>query len=320
MKKSLLIFILLLLTIVGCNNNSRNVDSNSNQKIQVEIDQNKEFYSIDESQFKQLIKTKYDAISEFSLSNEIGAHSILVTLTINNKEIPVKVNYKIIAKKVVIDAEKQPYLYQKPDGTIGYKSLKYKVINQIKNPNDQFVLINKEFSLPQDFEPNDLVEIKREYTFYDNVVKIKKEAYDAFLAMRKDMAKEGLALKATSCYRSISRQKSIYNSYLNIDPKEEVDTYSARPGHSEHHTGYACDFSTNTANLRDFDHTKEAAWLKDNAYKYGFILRYYGDNSEITGYMNESWHYRYFGKEMAKKIFVSGLVYEEFYFNNIERN
>lgn len=319
MKRGLLILILLLI-IVGCNNNSSNLDSNSSQQIKIDIDQNKEFNSIDENQFKQLIKTKYDTISEFNLSNEVGSHSIPVTLTINNKKVSIVVNYRIVAKKIEIDFEKQPYLYRKSDGKIGYKSLKYKVINQVKNPNDQFVLVNKEFSLPQDFEPTDLVDIKREYTFYDNVVKIKKEAYDAFLKMKNDMAKEGLELKATSCYRSISRQKKVYNSYLNIDSKEEVDTYSARPGHSEHHTGYACDFSTSTANLRDFDHTKEAVWLKDNAYKYGYILRYYGDNSNITGYMNESWHYRYFGKEMAKKIHDSGLVYEEFYFNNIEGN
>lgn len=318
MKKILIIISLLF--IVGCSDNSNSGDVVLNHEQTIEIEQNQEFSSIDENQFKQLIKTKYDSISDFSLSNEVGEHSIPVTLKINNKEYSIKVNYKIIAKKLEIDTEKQPYLYKKSDGTIGYKSLKYKVINEVKNPDDQFVLVNKEFSLPQDFEPNDLVEFDREYTFFDNVVKIKKEAYTAFLEMRKDMAKEGLELKASNCYRSIARQKSIYNSYLDIDSREEVDTYSARPGHSEHHTGYACDFSTSTANLRDFDHTKEADWLKDNAYKYGFILRYYGDNSDITGYMNESWHYRYFGKDMAKKIHDSGLVYEEFYFNNIERN
>ena len=94
-----------------------------------------------------------------------------------------------------------------------------------------------------------------------------------------------------------------YESYLKIDSKKSVDTYSAKPGHSEHQSGLAIDINITNDSFID---TKEAKWLNDNAYKYGFILRYPRNKSDITGYKYEPWHYRYVGCDLAKKLYNNG--------------
>ena len=93
-------------------------------------------------------------------------------------------------------------------------------------------------------------------------------------------------------------------------PSQTADTYSARPGSSEHQTGLAVDI-----NAADdwFNNTKEAKWLANNAYKYGFILRYPKGKEYITGYQYESWHYRYVGEKVAKYIYEHDITYEEYY-------
>lgn len=113
-----------------------------------------------------------------------------------------------------------------------------------------------------------------------------------------------------SGFRSYTVQKNLYNSYVRRDGAENADRYSARPGHSEHQTGLA--FDINYADDR-FKGTPEASWLAENAYKYGFILRYPEGKEPITGYMFEPWHYRYVGVENAAKIYASGLTLEEYF-------
>ena len=105
-------------------------------------------------------------------------------------------------------------------------------------------------------------------------------------------------------------QKNLYNNYVKRDGAQNADRYSARPGYSEHQTGLA--FDINYADSR-FEGTDQAIWLAENAYKYGFILRYPEGKEHITGYMYEPWHYRYIGVENAAKIFASGLTLEEYY-------
>ena len=96
---------------------------------------------------------------------------------------------------------------------------------------------------------------------------------------------------------------------MNRDGQSEADTYSARPGHSEHQTGLALDI-----NYADswFDNTAEARWIAENCADYGFILRYPKGKEDKTGYMYESWHVRYVGKELARKVTDSGLCLEEY--------
>ena len=128
-----------------------------------------------------------------------------------------------------------------------------------------------------------------------------------------DAAKaEGIKLFNVSGYRSYSTQQSLYNRYVKRDGQEKADTYSARAGSSEHQTGLASDINTASSSAH-FENTKEYAWLINNSYKYGFILRYPKDKTFITGYKYEPWHYRYVGIDVAKIIYEKDITYEEYY-------
>jgi zinc D-Ala-D-Ala carboxypeptidase len=97
-----------------------------------------------------------------------------------------------------------------------------------------------------------------------------------------------------------------------MDGQEAADTYSARAGFSEHQTGLVLDL--NTVDI-SFDNTNESNWLRDNSYKYGFIIRYPKGKENITGYTYEPWHIRYVGKNLAKEIYNNGdyLTLEEYF-------
>lgn len=168
------------------------------------------------------------------------------------------------------------------------------------------ILVNKYYQLSEDYVPENLVEIEDGYY-------ATKVTSDAYLKMKQDAQKQGLSLAITSAYRSYNTQDILYNRYTNQNGKTWADNYSARPGHSEHQTGLALDITSNSSNFDTFENTKEYQWLKNNSYKYGFILRYQQDTEDITGYHYESWHYRYVGTEIATKIFNENITYEEYY-------
>ncbi len=140
---------------------------------------------------------------------------------------------------------------------------------------------------------------------------LNKEAAEHFRKMVDDAKKDGIKLWSVSAYRSYSTQKIIYNRYVKNDGVKKADTYSARPGHSEHSTGLAVDINT-ASSSRHFENTKEYAWLKANSYKYGFIERYMKGKQFITGYKFEPWHFRYFGEEVATKLYEMNVTYEEY--------
>ena len=155
------------------------------------------------------------------------------------------------------------------------------------------LIANKTYGLPSDYNPG----------------KILPDAQSAFNLMQADAKKAGLSLWICSGFRSYTYQNTLYNNYVARDGKAKADTYSARPGHSEHQTGLAMDIN----NASDsFNNTKEAKWIAENCYKYGFILRYPQGKQDITGYKYESWHVRYLGKALAKEVYDSGLTLEEF--------
>ena len=131
--------------------------------------------------------------------------------------------------------------------------------------------------------------------------------------MWQDAYNEGLYLYIRSPYRSYNTQNNLYERYAAQDGYDEADTYSARPGYSEHQTGLAFDVTSKSTTLGTFENTEEFKWMKNNAYKYGFILRYPKGKENITGYIYESWHYRYVGKDVAKYIYENDLTFEEYY-------
>ena len=99
----------------------------------------------------------------------------------------------------------------------------------------------------------------------------------------------------------------IFNNYVRENGLEEALTFSARPRHSEHHTGLAMDITTSSTELASQQPAKAVMdWLNENAWKYGFIQRYPEGKTDETGYIFEPWHYRYVGEELAKTLYNNG--------------
>ena len=153
----------------------------------------------------------------------------------------------------------------------------------------------------------------KNYTYKDNQ-ELFDNATEAFNNMQKDAQKDGISLNIVSRYRSYDVQDYLYKCYR--EKNSDVDTFSAKPGYSEHQTGLAFDINgenPETSSNYKFEGTKQYKWLRKNAYKYGFILRYPKDKKDITGYKFEPWHYRYVGKEIAQYIYDNDISYEEYY-------
>lgn len=182
----------------------------------------------------------------------------------------------------------------------------YSDIEEIQEPDSILVLVNKAHVLSKNYVPEDLVSIPS----FPNLL-LRKVAIEDFEALLAKASLDGVFLTPYSTYRSYDYQDGLYKKYLNDDPVEVVDTYSARPGHSEHQTGLAIDIKSNSHwySLTDADYQ----WMQENSYQYGFIIRYPKDHSFITGYKEEPWHIRYIGKEHASKIHDLGITYDEYY-------
>lgn len=150
---------------------------------------------------------------------------------------------------------------------------------------NNILIANKTYSLPSTYTPGLLPELN-----------------NAFEKLKNAAAEDGISLKIISGFRSYHSQNSIYNNYVARDGKKEADTYSARPGHSEHQTGLAIDVNSL---MFDFGETKEGKWLQNHAHQYGFIIRYPEGKEAITGYRYEPWHLRYVG-ELSKELYNDG--------------
>lgn len=176
---------------------------------------------------------------------------------------------------------------------------------------DGILIVNKSYPLPEDFVPANTYKNAKGLSSCSTC--IDKEAYESYKQMKADATSLGLNIWIQSGYRSYDLQKSLYEKYVNRDGKTAADTYSARPGHSEHQTGLAFDLNTITD---AFQYTDEGKWVNDNAYRYGFILRYPKGKEHITGYKYESWHLRYVGVDLATKLYNNGdWISLEEYFN-----
>lgn len=174
-----------------------------------------------------------------------------------------------------------------PDPTIK------QVVNK-KNPNS-----------PVDYVPTDLILVGGgQY--------LRKEAAAALGNMQAAALKDGVTIQSSSGYRSFATQTTIYNNYVKQDGQAKADTYSARPGFSEHQTGLAMDFGSIDDTFAD---TPASSWLISNAHKFGFVLRYPKEKQSVTGYVWESWHWRYIGVEDATAMKSSGKTTLEEYFN-----
>jgi D-alanyl-D-alanine carboxypeptidase len=157
---------------------------------------------------------------------------------------------------------------------------------------DDILVANKSYSLPPDYDPG--------------LLPVTKEAFDELCAAA---AAEGLNIYEGSGYRDYKFQVKVYNSMVSGYNKQYADTWSARPGHSEHQTGYTIDCNTKN---EAFGNTDEGKWLAAHCHEYGFIIRYPKGKEKITGYNYESWHIRYVGREHARIIHDQDITLEEY--------
>ncbi len=190
----------------------------------------------------------------------------------------------------------------------------YKNIQIIGNPSALDVLINKQNKLPESYIPNNLVllDLPQLNSSKHYLVDV---AYIALKGLINEAKINNHKLVIVSTYRSYQTQNRIYNNYVQRSGQKKADTYSARPGHSEHQSGLAVDISAKSLNgslSQKFGATPEGTWLAQNAHRFGFILRYPENKSNITGYMYEPWHFRFVGFEIASAVYQCQCTYEEY--------
>lgn len=186
----------------------------------------------------------------------------------------------------------------------------------IDDPNSITALVNKQRPLAKDFVPKNLVKLSSVGVPSVNDHSMRREAADASRELYDAAGKAGYHLNFASGYRSYELQTELYTEYVDQLGQEAADATSAKPGFSEHQTGLAVDiFETNTDCILEgcFGKTKAGKWLKENSWKYGFILRYENGTQDVVGYEYEPWHFRYVGKDVAAAYHESGArTYEEF--------
>lgn len=156
------------------------------------------------------------------------------------------------------------------------------------------LLVNKDYGLPPTFgngdDPTALAKLQQ---------------------LQRDAQAQGINISNSySGYRSYQYQTQLYNNYVNQHGEEEANTFSAKPGFSEHQTGLTFDLKDFNGQLLEDPITSQ--WIKDNCAKYGFILRYPEGKEDITGYIYEPWHLRYVGEEVANQIMNNNTTLEQY--------
>mgnify|MGYP000898523334 CR=1 FL=1 len=188
----------------------------------------------------------------------------------------------------------------------------------VENVDDILVIVNKKRYLESDYKPVDLVIPNVKFSFDGEHEKkyMRKEAAEALEEFFGQAYEEGIYIFALSGYRSYNTQKWLFENRASKIGEEEANKLIARPGESEHQTGLAMDITSQSVQFdlkEKFGETEEGKWVKDNAHKFGFIIRYTKDKEDITGYNYEPWHIRYVGKEAAREIYNKGIAFEEYF-------
>jgi len=183
-------------------------------------------------------------------------------------------------------------------------------IMTIDNPNDILVLTNKKRKLENSYIPNDLTLLSLKFSHSDKY--LRKEAAINFEKLSLDASKLGYTIIAVSTYRSYDYQEKLFSNYVKNKGYEYASNCCAKAGFSEHQTGLAVDVEGSNHDYDNFEDCKEFNWMKNNAHKYGFILRYPKGKEDITGFKYEPWHYRYVGIDIATYIYNNNLTLEEY--------
>lgn len=188
---------------------------------------------------------------------------------------------------------------------------------------DYSILINKEYPIDENYKVNDLVSVGKCYSgdddcYTDRDIMLESETALALKEMLEDANKvdPNITVIPDSGYRSYEYQVNVLNYYIEKEGEEKARQRVAMPGTSEHHSGLAIDVAIfdNGKYLDDVTGNEgPISFLHQNAYKYGFILRFPKGKEDITGVMSEPWHFRYVGKELAEEITLNGLTLEEWH-------
>lgn len=183
----------------------------------------------------------------------------------------------------------------------------YSDTKRIEKQDDIYALVNKYNYVDTTYVPSNLKTL-----FNNSNIKMVNVAADAYEELCKAAKADGITFVGTTAYRDAGWQKSLYDNYVNRDGKDAADRYSARPGYSEHQLGYSVDLNDPNYSAKRLS-PSDYEWLKNNSYKYGFIIRYPENTEDITGYEEEDWHIRYVGNEVAKKIHDLNITFDEYY-------
>jgi D-alanyl-D-alanine carboxypeptidase len=236
------------------------------------------------------------------------------------------VNSKAVSSQVS-SSPSQSETSKSYEDTIG---VKYKIDisqwEQYLEPADDtpfLILVNKTNPLDKNYIPANMIDVvntRKDGRATQQMVKEAEKALEAFLLEGKENGVTNVSV--TSAYRSYAYQEQLFNGYVNqhlskyssrAECEKYVETFSARPGTSEHQTGLTCDMHNLSSAEVTFATTKEAKWLAENAHRFGFILRYPEDKVAITGYSYEPWHFRFVGRKAATEIYQNGWCLEEYF-------
>jgi LAS superfamily LD-carboxypeptidase LdcB len=263
---------------------------------------------------KDEIQNVFNSLDKDEINIIIGKNKLITNLT--NYTSNENFNINNLDRYIKYKKTKTNYDYDK---VISYVNMYldypyYEHDITITNSDDILVIVNKYYKLSNTFVPKNLVKVDKDYSYGGNTYQVVGIVKDNFDEMIKDMEKDELSILVKSAYRSYQTQVELYNEYVAKHGKDAADTFSARAGYSEHQTGLVIDVcAKKNCDYSRFDTTAEYTWMKKNSYKYGFIMRYPDNKSNITGYKNESWHYRYVGLEVAKYIYDHDLTFDEYY-------
>ncbi len=306
-KKPIIILVLIVVLIIGSVLGIKNAIETSR------------YHKTYEYKFLKLEYT----LEEFNIIDKLTIEDKDYLLTIPyNRRIP-----KLINEKYFIESNLKDYisLFNKESDlskivsivNVGANNSFYTNTKKTNIDKKELMLTNKYNYLEDTYDSKDMVKVSNQYSYGENQM-LTSDTFEAFKNMFNEAKKDNITLIINSSYRSYSDQESVYERYKNSKGEDYADSIAARPGYSEHQTGYAIDLITYGATSATFEETEAFNWLQSNAYKYGFILRYPKDKDYLTGYSYESWHYRYVGTTVAKYIHDNNITFDEYYAYFIE--
>ena len=324
MKK--LLVALLVVCLFGCENSNEIIEDNqiNEEIVENNPDENQDSFN---SEYEELLKC--NGADENKLEEYIKFYGVFdnekIVYLVNNgylNEGNIDTIKELYANEYYLSKNEELYLkylneYDSVRDCIEAVNTKtyqeyYTNIEDTDTSKNYLMLINKYHCLSSDYEPEDLVDIDPYY----GRGQTRSEVYEQYKKMADDAFELGYSFLICSAYRSYDYQDGLYNKYLNSDPlgQESVDTYSARPGHSEHQSGLCLDLSDAVYGMDNFGLSEASTWINENCYKYGFIIRYTEEKQAITGYEAEPWQVRYVGsEEVAKDILDRGITFDEYY-------